>query len=531
MRDITIRPEDYSDGLRLGAGRFGSGDTLSVREGVEWASETVAILGRPLGGSGFLGDLDMRIDGMVVAEGTAIDLWSQVSEVQDSDIRIGTAGLVGGVRNGIALKGGSGDEILNQGIVAGTRAAIAAGGDDLRIENTGLVLTFGNEIEEAPRYHAISITHGDATIRNEGAILGVDLGLRASEQAVIRVNSDARLELRNSDDGLIHTEEGTSVWGGSQADAVINRGAIWGDVVLNGGDDVVRNRGTIGGEMEGATIASDLVLGSGDDFVRNQGVVMGAIELGSGDDRFEGWGGSSAGDVRGGTGDDTYVLGPDADVRIRERDGEGYDTVFSSDNHRMAQHVERLVLQQRQDTRGIGNDEDNLIEGNWGDDRLSGRRGDDRIEGGRGDDDITGGRGRDDLIGDRGGDELRGGRGKDVLDGGRGADWLEGGTGGDKLSGGRGADTFVWTEVGDAGTSRTQRDVVRDLDAGWDALDFAELDLLWQDGSFSGERAEIRAYDDGGDTVLKVDADGDARTDMKVILRGVTGLGEDDLML
>ena len=479
MRDITIRPEDYPDGLRLGAGRFGSGDTLSVREGVEWASETVAILGRPLGGSGFLGDLDMRIDGMVVAEGTAIDLWSQVSEVQDSDIRIGTAGLVGGVRNGIALKGGSGDEILNQGIVAGTRAAIAAGGDDLRIENTGIVLTFGNEIEEAPRYHAISITHGDATIRNEGAILGVDLGLRASEQAAIRVNSDATLELRNAATGFVGIENGTALWGGSKADEVINRGLIQGDVVLGPGKDTVTNHGAIGTWDFGSDLAlgsgddlavnrgnivGDLLAGRGDDLVRNSGVIEGVahlgagddvvknrgvlrgLDLGRGDDVYDDRGVGSTSRIAGGEGNDVYRVS-EISLRVVEAPNQGRDTVYSSVNFHSYGEIERIVLTGSSGADAGGHDDDETIIGNDANNTL------------------TGGKGRDRLEGEGGGDFLWGDWGKDVLVGGRGSDTLSGGKGGDVLIGGRGADTFIWWDANHAGISRTQRDVVRDFDA------------------------------------------------------------------
>ena len=530
----VISPEDYAFGERYGVGRFGSGDTLTVRDGLVWSSETSAILAQPLGGTGYLGDLDMRLFGLVVSEAVAIDLWSAVTEVHGSDIYLGTPGFVGGFSDGIVLRGGSDNEIVNRGGIGGTRNAIAAGGDDLRIENHGGILTYGDEIGEAPRYHAISILYGDATITNTGFILGVDLGLSASRQAAIRVGEDAELDLRNDASGLIWAGDGTSIRGGSMGDTVVNRGAIHGDVVLGTGDDEVRNFGEIGSAASGDVLRSEVRLGGGDDVLVNRGTIWGDIDLGSGDDRYEEtFDTDGRGAIRGGRGDDTYVVKPLGDLEIVERRGEGFDTVRSFGSIDAPDHVERIVLLPGYGDLATarGNDTDNEIVGRAWEDHLRGGRGADQLRGRDGDDDMFGGRGWDLLKGGQGDDWLRGDRGEDVLKGGRGSDRLIGGKGGDKLVGGRGADTFIWRSEDEAGVGRDQRDVVTDFDAGFDSLRLRRLNLEWRDGRFSGEGAEVRAVEKGGDTILKMDVDADARTDMKIVLRGVMGLSEDDLVL
>lgn len=298
-----------------------------------------------------------------------------------------------------------------------------------------------------------------------------------------------------------------SVTFGSGQDALENDGLIVGEVRTAAGADRVENRGVIDGV---------LATGDGDDEVRNSGEVWIAVDLGAGDDRYDGRGGGSAGLVAGGRGDDVYVIS-NPRAEIVEEAGGGWDVVRTSVDFSGAEHVERVVAtgERSVDLAGTG-----------GDERLVGNRGDNRLLGGAGDDRLMGRAGDDTLEGGRGADRLHGGAGADVLEGGRGADRMKGGSGGD---------VFVWTAKEEAGIRRGERDVVRDFDPAEDVIDLSAVSwygLRFQEGGrFSGSRSEVRISEKGGSSWLRVDANADGDSDMTIILRGVTGLGEDDLLL
>ena len=109
---------------------------------------------------------------------------------------------------------------------------------------------------------------------------------------------------------------------------------------------------------------------------------------------------------------DVYVV--DRRDTIVERADGGIDTVRILDaNYALGANLENLILEGRANTRGWGNELDNLVQGNSGANELFGGRGSDTIGGGSGNDTIHGGPG-DDL--------LRGGVGADLLIGGPGND-------------------------------------------------------------------------------------------------------------
>ena len=506
MTKHVIAPGAYVGGEKRGGERYGSGDTVTVRDGVMWIGDEVALQGMASGGR--LRDLDVKVFGVVVGRSAGLDLGSQVDEVRGSEIVVGAPGAVAGLEEGIVLRGGTGNEIVNRGEILATQAAIRAGGDDLVIRNDGLIATFGDYYEEAPLYHAISITHGDARIVNGGEIYGFDGGLKPWDQAAIKAAKGARLDLRNEAEGVIGYDYGsTAIMGGESGDAIVNDGIVWGAIDTRGGDDLVRI----------------------------EGQVFGRIDLGEGDDRLVATGeGTALTTIAGGSGDDIYEIFPDLNTEIVELRGGGRDTVIAHDSYVAHANVERIVLASEASGERLmaaGNGLDNVVEGGRGRDILDGMAGNDLVKGRSGDDVLVGGVGRDRLFGGSGADDLFGGSGSDTLKGGRGDDRLMGGAGGDRLGGGGGADTFVWTSTDDAGTGRGERDVVLRFRPGRDELDFRDLDLSFRDGRFSGDGAEIRVTEKKGHSFLRIDADGDGDSDMTIILRGVTGLGEDDLML
>ncbi|OYU40658.1 MAG: hypothetical protein CFE33_00730 [Pseudorhodobacter sp. PARRP1] len=167
-----------------------------------------------------------------------------------------------------------------------------------------------------------------------------------------------------------------------------------------------------------------------------------------------------------------------------------------------------------------------------GADRLTGTAQADDFGGAGGNDTLAGGAGNDRLAGGAGNDRLLGGLGRDRLDGGAGNDVLIGGAGGDILLGRSGADRFVFTAA-DAAT-----DQVMDFQHGVDLLVFSSLRgaalgplELRGDQAFSGGgHPSLRVTAQGDGVLLQLDADGDARADVTVMLHHVTEIFADDIL-
>ncbi len=167
---------------------------------------------------------------------------------------------------------------------------------------------------------------------------------------------------------------------------------------------LMTNDGTEGADVLIGTPISDSLDGrGGNDIV--QGLDSGDILLGSdGNDLLEGEGGDDRLDggmgrdrYVGGAGDDTYIVDDSTEIVI-EIDGEGDDTVESSVDFTLPDHVETLTLTGNLLTTGVGNDLDNMIVGNDGANVLVGRGGADRLDGGLGPDTLVGGAGNDRYI-------------------------------------------------------------------------------------------------------------------------------------
>lgn len=179
-----------------------------------------------------------------------------------------------------------------------------------------------------------------------------------------------------------------------------------------------------------------------------------------------------------------------------------------------------------------GGDGRDIIEGGNRNDTLKGQKGNDTLYGDGGRDTLLGGNGKDKLYGGNGADTLVGGAGADKLRGNDGADMLTGGAAKDTLFGGAGADTFIYNNASDS-TNSAKADIIKDFEIGTDHIDlsaFSGLSFIGTTG-FSGA-AEVRAVVNGaGDTLVRVDVDGDGSADMKIILSGVSGITADDFIL
>ena len=170
--------------------------------------------------------------------------------------------------------------------------------------------------------------------------------------------------------------------------------------------------------------------------------------------------------------------------------------------------------------RAWGGAGDDVIGGSTGNDLLSGEAGNDRVIGAVGDDNVTGNDGDDDLNGGPGNDLLYGNLGNDILRGGAGRDRIEGAEGGDQ---------FDWDVVGDIGKG-ANRDTLSGFDAPGtalgDLLDLSGIDanvkvagnqaFAWRGSAAFTGLGQLRAFDEGGNTIVAGNCTGDLATDFQI---------------
>lgn len=138
-----------------------------------------------------------------------------------------------------------------------------------------------------------------------------------------------------------------------------------------------------------------------------------------------------------------------------------------------------------------GND---VLDGNNISNQLQGLQGNDLLQGFGGNDRLTGSDGNDFLVGGDGVDTLNGGNGQDILVGGRGADILKGD---------RGRDQFVFRTLEDRG------DRIKDFNR-QDVIILAEIFDTANYNSVNPIDDYLRIKQIGSNTVIRIDADGDA---------------------
>ncbi len=156
---------------------------------------------------------------------------------------------------------------------------------------------------------------------------------------------------------------------------------------------------------------------------------VGQIEMGSGDDFFQGGGGMEG--VTGGSGADQLLLGAG-------NDGENFSGVDGGAGQDVIQGEagDDWVLGGEDPDNVDGGPDSDLLSGGSGDDVVSGGSGDDQVDDdpGPGDDSLSGGDGNDRVDALDGNDVADGGAGNDLMDAYAGTDVMVGGDGDDAIA-------------------------------------------------------------------------------------------------
>ncbi|HKR25775.1 MAG TPA: calcium-binding protein [Allosphingosinicella sp.] len=265
-------------------------------------------------------------------------------------------------------------------------------------------------------------------------------------------------------------------------------------------------------EIHGGAAADILIGGAGWDYLIG-GADDDSLYGGADGDTLDG--GLGADYMEGNSGDDVYIVNNAGDTVV-EALGEGTDHVYSSlSSYTLGADFENLTYNALTGNFvGTGNALDNVIYSGTGADTLSGLDGN---------------------------DELRGGVGADSLSGGDGDDLVVGGADADTLGGGADADTFRWSTSFESGLG-ANADRIVDFAQGTDIIDLAGADAdIFTPGNqafafignaaFSSTAGELRSFDDGTDTWVQADIDGDGMADFEIALTGVMTLAGADFIL
>lgn len=248
--------------------------------------------------------------------------------------------------------------------------------------------------------------------------------------------------------------------------------------------------------------------------IANSGLINGNVDLGAGDDYYDGMGrGLVTGEVLGGAGLDRLLGGSDTDVfrggndndDISGRGGEdelygdsGNDTIWGGigdDSLRGGFGADSLRGGDNNDTI-FGDAQNDTINGDAGDDFIRGNEGFDLLLGGTGDDDILGDNENDTMFGGSGNDDLFGGTGNDSMMGDSGDDVLRGGAGNDTIIGASGSDRYVFE------TASNGADTIRDFADGIDKLDVSDVAYALSHITASGTNTVIRLNAAGDQVTL-----------------------------
>jgi Ca2+-binding RTX toxin-like protein len=434
-----------------------------------------------------------RIERLVFADGTALDIAALKLGTAGADVLSGTAGddvLSGddgnddlaGLGGADRLLGGSGDDRLDGG--AGNDSLEGGGGSDSYVFGPGTgqdtVLDSdlaGTDVDTI--LVAAGINPGNVTLGRVGNNLVLGLTGFADSLAVqdFFVGSANRIEKLKFADGSIFSLANLQFGTSGNDIFFIDRPTAGIVEAENGGIDTVQAAidYTLDANIENLMLLGTATRGTGNALhnvirANDLGNILSgqagndSLIGGTGNDVLDGGAGVDA--MSGGFGNDEYYVDNAGDT-VTEAAGEGVDKVVSLVTFTLSDNVEELRLDGVDAINGTGNGQDNQIFGNGNGNVLDGRGGDDTMTGGSGNDtyvvDSTGdkvieaaGDGDDTVLstvsfmlganvenltltgtasiaatGNAGDNRLTGNVGNNLLDGGAGRDSMAGGSGND----------------------------------------------------------------------------------------------------
>lgn len=355
--------------------------------------------------------------------------------------------VITGGTMGDLLEGGGGADKLNGG--AGNDTLLGGEGNDILVGGEG-----GD-------YMAGGVGNDSYAVDSEDDMV-IELAGEGTDTVRTSLSS---YQLGANVENLDYTGSGTFQGAGNELANTLTGGANGDQLDGGSGNDILR--GNDGNDSLVGGLGQDTLFG------------------GAGNDVLSG--GVGADSMVGGTGNDLYIVDQLGDV-ISELVGEGIDTVRTSLNfYQLGANLENLQFHGGVGSfHGVGNDENNIMNGGAMADVLEGGNGADKLNGGGGADTLIGGDGDDVyLVNAEGvvvvemanegtdsvttslasyvlGENLENltysgsaafhgvGNGlANKLTGGTGNDWLDGGMGDDLIRGGGGSDTIVGGEGND----------------------------------------------------------------------------------
>jgi trimeric autotransporter adhesin len=254
------------------------------------------------------------------------------------------------------LMGDAGDDVLNGG--DGSDTLYGGDGNDVLMGGAGNDLLAGG---------------AGADYMDGGE--GDDSYLADSQDTLSDASGINAVTLADGEAAVVSTSGADLVLGYAGMGTLRMKGALTGGVsAINGTAlaDWLRSRLTSNAQIAASGASQNLTGGAGNDVLTDT------------------WG---QGLLRGGAGDDTYVIASGTSV-VLELANDGVDTVQSASDYQLGDNLENLVLTGPA-ASGTGNALNNRLTGNAANNTLSGGDGDDFLDGGMGNDVLMGGAGID----------------------------------------------------------------------------------------------------------------------------------------
>jgi len=529
--------EDFIDAFgNSGADDTPGADTLIVDPGAFLIGNGIGAVGAELATTGAW---TVTVNGSIFSQ-RSIGVLFTIGNPAISTITIGAEGTVGGGEIGIS---GSGVTIKNSGVIfSGNGDAIFfASGLTNTVTNSGTISSI------AGFHHSIQGGNGVDNVTNSGVLNGkIDLG-DGNDRLTNSGQIMGDVDLGDDNDRL--TNSGQIKFGdvllGNGDDTLTNSGQISGDVFLGDGVNKFVNSGTLVGGVRGGvgadTFSNFITTAAGTKF----GSLTGAIDLGTGNDKF--FGGSQGETLTDAGGSDIYKFGGGSDTYIATGSttfdfdldqidgGAGVDTYFAQAAiHGLDVNLDSVA----HDLSLIGTSGHNVAAHTATGIDVAGKSSDtvtsfENVTGGSGDDIIYGNAAANLLTGDLGSDGLFGFAGNDTLIGGDGIDVLVGGAGRDVLNGGLGADQFCFLSITDSGVTAVTRDLIgggQFLHLDGDKINLSAIDANTKDGAatndafnfvgtntpFTGVPGQLRAYWIATGQIVEGDVNGDKKADFSI---------------